>query len=35
MRSVLDGGKLRKIAGLPPPRSLEDAIGETIGSFRN
>jgi UDP-glucose 4-epimerase len=34
MRSVLDGEKLRKLAGLAPPRPLHDCIGETIGSFR-
>jgi UDP-glucose 4-epimerase len=34
MRSVLDGEKLRKLAGLSAPRRLDDAIGETIEYFR-
>ena len=33
MRSVLDGGKLRAVAGLPPPVPLRDGLAATMAWF--
>jgi len=34
MRSVLDGGKLRALAALPPPVALRDGLAATMAWFR-